>query len=276
MIRINLPQFNRFDAWRSAARKLASNRIAPENICWSDADSPPELFGEEEVTSMGPHSVVANKEFLSTLKLAAHHSDQERWSLLYQALYRHQNDKQFINNPREKITLKLTSLTKSVSRDIHKMHAFVRFHELTSDTDRRNFVSWFEPEHPILEIGTPFFAKRFADMNWLIATPYGVARFDGTLKLEPLGEKPDLPKDAQHELWATYFANIFNPARVKIKAMQSEMPKKYWKNLPETRLIPEMIADAERRVEQMALAGASTAPKRAAKVTARLRSQNTS
>jgi DNA polymerase len=63
--------------------------------------------------------------------------------------------------------------------------------------------------------------------------------------------KPDLadPADA---LWLTYYASIFNPARVKVKAMQAEMPKKYWKNLPEAALIPELVASAQARVADMA------------------------
>ena len=72
-------------------------------------------------------------------------------------------------------------------------------------------------------------------------------------------------------MWQTYFANIFNPARIKTNAMRSEMPVKYWKNLPETGLIAQMLEDAPRRVQAMRDAGASTAPDFAAKVTARIR-----
>jgi DNA polymerase len=45
--------------------------------------------------------------------------------------------------------------------------------------------------------------------------------------------------------------NIFNPARVKIHAMQAEMPKRYWKNLLEAELIPALIRKAPARVETM-------------------------
>jgi len=45
--------------------------------------------------------------------------------------------------------------------------------------------------------------------------------------------------------------SIFNPARLKIKAMQSEMPKKYWKNLPAARLIEELIAQSQTRTLEM-------------------------
>ncbi len=42
--------------------------------------------------------------------------------------------------------------------------------------------------------------------------------------------------------------------------MQKEMPKKYWKNLPEAALIPELIASAERRVIDMAARAPTDAP----------------
>jgi uracil-DNA glycosylase family protein len=38
----------------------------------------------------------------------------------------------------------------------------------------------------------------------------------------------------------------FQPARVKVHAMQVEMPKKYWRNLPEATLIPELLHEAPR------------------------------
>jgi uracil-DNA glycosylase family protein len=45
--------------------------------------------------------------------------------------------------------------------------------------------------------------------------------------------------------------NIFNPARVKIHAMEAEMPKKYWRNLPETSVIPALLEEAPKRVDEM-------------------------
>jgi len=53
------------------------------------------------------------------------------------------------------------------------------------------------------------------------------------------------------QLWRTYYSNIFNPARIKIHAMQAEMPKKYWRNLPETSVIPALLEEAPLRVEEM-------------------------
>jgi uracil-DNA glycosylase family protein len=43
----------------------------------------------------------------------------------------------------------------------------------------------------------------------------------------------------------------FNPAHVKVHAMQAEMPKKYWRNLPEAAVIPTLLQDAPERVKTM-------------------------
>ena len=51
-----------------------------------------------------------------------------------------------------------------------------------------------------------------------------------------------------------------------LKAMQAEMPKKYWKNLPEASLITELIAESGGRVDKMLtteLRPAKPAPKNA-------------
>ena len=52
-------------------------------------------------------------------------------------------------------------------------------------------------------------------------------------------------------MWKTYYAAIFNPARLKVDAMLKEMPKKYWKNMPETALIPGLIAGAQARKREL-------------------------
>lgn len=271
MIRVDLPRFDRFDAWRSAARKLASAGVPASDVHWAELDEAPDLFGASPIPPSGTRPVAANSAFLSLAKSVSFHSDPQRWNLLYSALLRLQGHRDFLSNPADPLTHRLNALSKSVRRDIHKMHAFVRFHELEAKGTRRAFVAWFEPEHLILQAATSFFVKRFSDMDWVIATPEGVARFDGVLTFSEPIPKPDLPDDESHHLWQTYFANIFNPARVKINAMRSEMPLKYWKNLPETQLIPDMLADAPRRVRAMAEAGTTDAPRFAAKVTARVR-----
>src|SRR3569623_1732604 len=60
----------------------------------------------------------------------------------------------------------------------------------------------------------------------------------------------------------TYFASSFNPALLKVGAMSKEMPKRYWRNLPEARLIPELIARAETRTTTMVSQAPSTPSRR--------------
>jgi DNA polymerase len=65
------------------------------------------------------------------------------------------------------------------------------------------------------------------------------------------------PDDAVEPLWRAYYAAIFNPARLKPGAMRAEMPRKYWRNMPETAEIPRLIAEAPRRAAEMVARGAS-------------------
>ena len=147
---------------------------------------------------------------------------------------------------------RLEEMEKAVRRDIHKMRAFVRFRRIEDDTGER-YVAWFEPSHFIVERNAPFFVRRFTGMRWTILTPHATADWDGErLAIGPGASKADAPaEDAAEELWKTYFRSIFNPARLKVKAMTAEMPKKYWRNLPEASLIPDLIADAEKSAREM-------------------------
>ncbi|GHC64702.1 uracil-DNA glycosylase [Limoniibacter endophyticus] len=154
-------------------------------------------------------------------------------------------------------------MAKSVRRDCHKMKAFLRFKEVGAPDrrPRRSFFAWFEPDHHVVARTAPFFQRRFTDMDWVIATPKGSAIWNGKeLKLSDAPQANPGIVDETDDLWRTYFRNIFNPARLKIKAMQAEMPRKYWKNMPEAELIPELISGAEVRVREMAQAMATQPP----------------
>jgi DNA polymerase len=154
----------------------------------------------------------------------------------------------------------VAAMAKAVRRDEHKMHAFVRFREIGRERDAR-YVAWFEPEHYIVELAAPFFARRFADMPWSILTPDLCAHWDGAaISLSPAVSKSEAPSwDRLEETWRRYYATIFNPARLKVKAMQTEMPRKYWRNLPEASMIKPLIAGAARTTDAM-IAKAATEP----------------
>nr|WP_246495254.1 UdgX family uracil-DNA binding protein [Ameyamaea chiangmaiensis] len=264
-----MPERGTFEAWRRAARLALSHSIAPERIDWTGGGG---LFaGASLPGTAGERPVTVIPAFPALARTVMWHASPQRFALLYQALWRLAHREAALSAA-DPLGRQLDLMARSVRRDIHKMHAFVRFREVPSDTSRRRFAAWFEPDHYTLEPGCGLFARRFADMDWLIATPYLTARSEaGALRFHSGGTRPDLPPDASESLWATYFANIFNPARIKLSAMRSEMPRKYWKNLPETQLIPDMLADAEARVKRMRDAGASTPNPASAAISTRYR-----
>ncbi|ESQ90712.1 hypothetical protein ABAC460_07740 [Asticcacaulis sp. AC460] len=252
-MRIVLKGRGDFEEWRDAARDLLRHGIAPQHVDWGLNQG---LFEETPAMagSIVPgRSLTVPKAFLDLAQAMICHSDPARFALAYRLLWRLQGERYLLEVPTDPDVARARRMEKSVRRDDHKMTAFVRFKEVVQDGPRRAFVAWFEPDHHIVARTAPFFQRRFTDMDWVIATPMGSCAWDGealTCDDEPAA-KPDL-SDETDELWRTYFANIFNPARLKVKMMQTEMPKKYWKNLPEAELIPGLIGGAEQRVRDMA------------------------
>lgn len=254
-----------FGEWRDAARMALAANIPPEAIDWRLRDDEAGLldFAGEPLPTLkaGEIQVSVPSAFVALAQAVICHSDPGRFALLYRLLWRLRQDRALLQFKSDPDVSQARLLEKSVRRDCHKMTAFVRFKELPlpqGQGGRRRFVAWFEPDHFIVEREAPFFQRRFTDMDWFITTPKGSARWDGTV-LQTSREaavKPDLT-DETDELWRTYYANIFNPARLKIKAMTAEMPKKYWKNLPEADLIPGLVLGAEARVLEMAARAAS-------------------
>ncbi|NTJ42907.1 UdgX family uracil-DNA binding protein [Agrobacterium larrymoorei] len=266
MYRIDLEGRGDFTEWRNAARALLAADIAPREVEWRLKSENRDFFGFQEAPAIPSYSgspqVNVPASFMPLAEAVICHTDPARFALLYRLLWRLQADRSLLQFKSDPDVLNARKLEKSVRRDSHKMTAFVRFKEVPSafEGGRRCFIAWFEPDHFIVERKASFFQRRFTDMDWLIATPKGSARWDGE-RLETsreAAEEPDI-SDETDELWRTYYANIFNPARLKIKAMTAEMPKKYWKNLPEAELIPDLILGAEARVLGMA-AKAATEP----------------
>lgn len=247
-----------FASWREKARALLAAGTHPDEVLWCEDGAEIGLFPADETVApaSGPVPKVS-AAFLDIARTAAAHTDPQRWAALYRLLWRltHGGERHLLSIPTDRDLRQVQGWCKAIGRDIHKMHAFVRFRLVGTDeaTGREQFVAWFEPEHHIVRLAAPFFQKRFAGMDWAILTPHECVHWDGsTLHFMPGVPRSAAPdEDALDELWRTYFRSIFNPARLKVKAMQAEMPKKYWKNLPEAELIPELIAGSGKRVERM-------------------------
>jgi probable DNA metabolism protein len=217
-----------------------------------------------------PPTVRVPKRFLALASLVACHRDAGRWGALYRVLWRLTlgGEPRLLEVSVDGDVLRLTGMAKAVRREVHKMHAFVRFRAVGAAPDGAGappadaeYVAWFEPEHHVVERAAAFFARRFPNTRWAILTPRGCARWDGrALAFGPGVERAAAAgDDALEALWGTYYAHVFNPARLKLAAMRSEMPKKYWRNLPEARLIDGMVREAPARVRRMVEAAGGTA-----------------
>ena len=248
---VTLANVDDFDGWRAAARNLALAAVPPEAVTWQVGDGPGDLFAQpaSPPEAAAPGAVFSvPRAFLSLAETVICNADPERFALLYALLVRLRAQPRLIEDEADPMLRRAREMAKAVRRDIHKMRAFLRFREVGEGEERR-FVAWFEPEHHIVRANAGFFVRRFATMRWSILTPQLSIHWDGaTLTEAPGATRADAPDgDPLEQTWATYYASIFNPARLKVGAMLKEMPKKYWKNMPETALVPGLIAGAQVR-----------------------------
>lgn len=262
MYRIRLERPNDLGEWRGHARRLLAAKVAPQDVVWQVGDAGGELFALDDLPAAETGAAgTVPRAFIDLAGQVIQHSDPERFAFLYAQLWRHQSASTLAGSETLKAHSLLTRMASAVRRDSHKMKAFVRFREVPQDEGAERFVAWFEPDHFVLEATAPFFARRFAGMHWGIVTPYASAWWDmENLSFGPGGRKSDVPaEDAVEEDWKTYYVSIFNPARLKVAMMKSEMPVKYWRNLPEAEAIAPLIRNAK-AMEQDMIARAATQP----------------
>ncbi len=272
---VQLPEADDFAFWREHARQLMQGEVPPDRVAWIAPGMSGSLFSPADYPGGDPRRPVppedarmvrASRQFVTLAKAAICHSDPERFGLLYRLLWRHQANPRVLEDRADGDVRRLDELARQVRRDIHKMRAFVRFRLVEvpqaesagEDAGQEHYVAWFEPCHHILRANAGFFVRRFANLRWSILTPKGSLHWDReTLSEGPPAQRSDAPGgDPIEDLWRRYYASIFNPARLKVGAMLKEMPRKYWKNMPEAALIPELVAGAQAREARMVKAGA--------------------
>jgi DNA polymerase len=249
--RVTLASPDDFEGWRDAARELADAGVPPQSVVWTVEGHAADLFGSEREPRPAA-SFAVPRTFVDLARSVVCHSDPERFALLYAMLLRLRTDRRALEDAADPLVRRLDRLAKEVRRDIHKMHAFVRFREVEDSAGPR-FIAFFEPDHHIVRAAAGFFVRRFANMRWSILTPRVSIHWDGSSLTEgPGATVRDAPSgDPLEETWRTYYSSIFNPARLKVGAMLKEMPKKYWRNMPETSLVQPLIAGARAREVEM-------------------------
>ena len=248
-----------FTDWRRAARAALASAWMPGDVRWrASNDAQDSLFC---VATPSPWSGVVleaaaavPRAFVALAADAACHLDATRWDTLYRVLWRlTHGERHLLEVYVDDDVHRLMQMAKVVRREGHKLRAFVRFRLVGSGSAHERYVAWFEPEQDVLAREAPFFARRFPEMSWSILTPDACAHWNGVaLAFSPGVSRTDAPSgDELEELWRTYYASTFNPARTKPRMMRSEMPVRYWKHLPEASLIAPLLRDAPGRVQRM-------------------------
>ena len=253
-----------FDGWRKAARAFRLAGVGPADARFVVAGGACAVQGglfELPGSDRPRHSRderIENRfavpaSFVDLAREVILHRAEDRFDLMYRLLWRLRDEPDLIRVVSDRDVADAMERAKTVSRASHKMKAFVRFRQAQDDRGEA-WVAWFEPPHRVLEKTAPFFQRRFTTMRWSILTPDGSAFWDGekNMRFGPPATRDMAPAEDEVEaFWKTYYASTFNPARLKVKTMQGEMAKTYWKNLPEAALIPELVAASSVRTEAM-------------------------
>ncbi|MBK1836071.1 UdgX family uracil-DNA binding protein [Azospirillum sp. YIM B02556] len=253
------------DGFRRALRGLVALGVDPDEVAWSGGAAP-SLFGAIAETGTGPLPADAPPVSLprpvgALIETVVCHRDPERYALLHRLVWRAlRGERDILDHHADPLVHRLAMLDKAVRRDLHKMHAFLRFNEVRDPDGAERYLAWFEPDNFIVEATAPFFVERFESLVWTILTPVGSLQWDRrSLTFGPAAARPEgLDRDDRFaEGWQRYYESTFNPARVNPTAMRAEMPRKYWANLPEAAAIPAMIRSAPARVQAMVEAEAA-------------------
>ncbi len=140
-------------------------------------------------------------------------------------------------------------IEKMIGREVHRMHAFVRFQKSAESV----FHAAVNPDFNVLPLIGSHFEKRYADQRWVIldtlrhyALYYDL---EGTQFIEsdhPLlanlntsSEETDWrdeKEDLYQQLWVSYFHSVNIQQRNNTKLHLRHMPRRYWRYLIEKNL----------------------------------------
>ena len=244
------PETFTFESWRQAVRPLLAAGRKADVLLWrehlSTAVADSVSMNAQSTPPIDEANIRLPRSLMALLDRLACFRAEGRWQLMYRLAWRtlFENPK-LLNDPADADVSHAMQMNRAVKRDIHKMHAFVRFREIALEGEEPSFFAWFEPQHEILRKAARFFAKRFPNMRWTIATPDGAAIWDlSSLRFVHSGTLAERPRaDVKEDLWRTYYRSICNVARINPNAMLREMPQLYWRNLPEAAEIGTLLRE---------------------------------
>lgn len=137
------------------------------------------------------------------------------------------------------LVLRAKQIEKEINREIHRMHAFVRFQRGADEI----YYAFIEPDFNVMPLIGSHFEKRYADQKWLIfdlRRNYGIyydlihTSFVNIDFVDNLNNGK-LPTEAMHNeekdyqvLWKSYFEHLNIKERKNMRLHLQHVPKRYW------------------------------------------------
>lgn len=161
-------------------------------------------------------------------------------------------DETILSNFANATVLQAAQINRMISREVHRMHAFVRFQKMEDGL----FYAAIEPDFNVLPLIGEHFENRYADQRWLIVDTkrnYGLAydlqkcqfvaaddidlhtRKSGDRKSDDRNSANKMdPKELEFQkLWGVYFHSVNIKERNNPRLHLRHMPRRYWKYLIE-------------------------------------------
>jgi probable DNA metabolism protein len=159
------------------------------------------------------------------------------------------NNPAILDNFANEQVLYTAQVNKMIDREVHRMHAFVRFKKSSNGI----YFAVISPDFNVLPLLGEHFARRFADQHWVIfdarrncALVYDlhVATFLERQSPELIAAAnllvvngADNTEDAWQHLWKKYFQSVNIGARKNTQLHLRHMPRRYWKYLIEKQVL---------------------------------------
>lgn len=167
------------------------------------------------------------------------------WQLMFDyALYIFDHAAGSDQNYGNELVLKLSQIAKKVSRERHRMKAFIRFQKGANQL----YHAVINPDYNVLPLIAGHFEKRYADQHWVIYDErrhyglyYDVKKVQEVsfeiADTNAVAAPEDVILDEKELLYATLWKDYFNSTNIKerknLKLHIQHVPKRYWRYLTE-------------------------------------------
>ena len=131
LIRVELCQGADLVGFRRAVRSLAAQQIAPERVTFA-AGTEQDLLSDGSLGDASDNAppLLLPRAIGALVESVVCHCEPQRYALLYGLIWRVlHGERSLLEVPSDPLVHRLEAMRKAVGRDIHKMHAFLRFRE---------------------------------------------------------------------------------------------------------------------------------------------------